>query len=456
MAGGKDVKQLKLGLFIRPCGHHIASWRHPDAQADAGVNFQHFVEMAKIAERGKFDMLFSADSNTAFTGAESALELVHYVAWMEPYSLLTALSQHTKNIGLVCTASTSFDQPFHIARRFATLDIISGGRAGWNVVTSGNPKEAQNFTSVPHLPKVERYRKAKEFVSVVKGLWDSWDEDAFIRDKKSGVFFDRAKMHELNHHGEFYDVRGPLNVARSPQGHPVIVEAGLSEEGRQLAAQTAEVVFCAHDTIESAQAFYADMKARTVACGRMADDIKIMPGLSVIVAPTREQAQAKLQQLQELLHPRLGLALLSARIGHDLMSYDLDKPLPPLPENKVISSRSDMIKSWSKIPGAAGGEPTLRELCQRFAASRGHYAIVGTPDDVADEMQRWLDNSACDGFNFVPSVYPNGLDDFVNMVIPVLQNRGIFRTEYEGPTLRDVLGLRKPVSRYGQSVKAAE
>lgn len=455
MLVGAKRKQLKLGLFIRPCGHHIASWRHPQAQADAGVNFGHFVEMAKTAERGKFDMLFSADSNTAFTGAEAALDLVHYVAWMEPYSLLTALSQHTTNIGLVCTASTSFEQPFHIARRFATLDLISGGRSGWNVVTSGNPKEAQNFSKIPHPPKVERYRRAKEFVRVVKGLWDSWDEDAFLRDKKSGVFFDRAKMHELNHNGEFYDVRGPLNVARSPQGHPVIVEAGLSEDGRQLAAETAEVVFCAHDTIESAKAFYADMKARTVACGREADDIKIMPGLSVVVAETRQAAEAKLQQLQELLHPRLGLALLSARIGHDLMDYELDKPLPPLPENVVISSRSDMIKSWSKTPGAAGGEPTLRELCQRFAASRGHYSIVGTPQDVADEIQRWLDNDACDGFNFVPSIFPTGLDDFVDLVVPELQKRGIFRTQYEGPTLRDVLGLRYPVSRYAER-KAAK
>ena len=293
-------------------------------------------------------------------------------------------------------------------------------------------------------------------MQVVKGLWDSWDEDAFLRDKASGIFFDRSKMHELNHHDEFYDVRGPLNVARSPQGHPVIVEAGLSEEGRQLAAETAEVVFCAHDSIQNAQAFYADMKLRTRACGREADDIKIMPGLSVIVAETSEAAQAKLQQLQDLLHPRLGLALLSARIGHDLMDYELDKPLPPLPENLVISSRSDMIKSWSKVPGASGGEQTLRELCQRFAASRGHYSIIGTPEDVANEMQFGLENGACDGFNFVPSVYPSGLEDFVTMVIPELQKRGIFRREYEGQTLRDNLGLRRPISRYAKTAKAAE
>jgi alkanesulfonate monooxygenase len=449
-------RKMNLGLFIRPCGHHIASWRHPQAHADAGVNFQHFVEMAQTAERGLFDMLFSADSQTAWTGAESAIDRVHYTAWLEPYTLLSTLSAHTKNIGLVCTATTSFEQPFMVARRFATLDHISGGRAGWNVVTSGNDTEAQNFTKVPHLPKKERYRRGREFVDVVRALWDSWDDDAFVRDRESGIFFDRSKMHVLNHHGEYYDVRGPLNVARTPQGQPVIVQAGLSEDGRQLAAETAEVVFAAHDSIESAQEFYADVKGRMKAFGRSPDHLKILPGLSVIVAPTHEEAQAKFQQLQELLHPALGLALLSSRLGHDVSAYALDEPLPPLPENNVISSRSDMIKAWSKEL-IDGKPPTLRQLCQRFAASRGHYSIVGTPKEVVDEMQRWFENGACDGFNFVPSVYPIGLNDFVDLVIPELQRRDLFRTAYEGPMLRDVLGLPKPVSRYAaQAAKAAE
>ncbi len=447
---------MNLGLFIRPCGHHIASWRHPDCHSDAGVNFQHFVEMAQTAERGLFDMLFSADSQTAWTGAPAHIDKVHYVAWLEPYTLLSALSAYTRNIGLVCTATTSFEQPFMIARKFASLDLISGGRAGWNVVTSGNQTEADNFTSVPHLPKIDRYRRAEEFVDVVKALWDSWDDDAFVRDKKSGIFSDRSKMHVLDHHGEFYDVRGPLNVARSPQGHPVIVEAGLSEEGRQLAARTAEAVFCAHDTIESAQEFYADLKGRLPAFGRSTGDLKILPGLSVIVAPSEEEAQAKFRQLQELLHPELGLALLSSRLGHDVTGYGLDEPLPDLPENLAISSRSDMIKAWSREKTAEGRLPTLRELCQRFAASRGHYSIVGTPGQVADEMERWFKSGACDGFNFVPSVYPTGLNDFVDLVIPELQRRNLFRTAYEGPTLRDLLGLSKPVSRYADKPQAAE
>ena len=445
--GESDVttaaRQMKLGLFIRPCGHHIASWRHPRAQADAGVNFQHFVEMAQLAERGLFDMLFSADSQTAWTGAESTIDLVHYVAWIEPWTLLSALASHTKRIGLVCTATTSFDQPFSLARKFASLDVITGGRVGWNVVTSGNETEALNFSATPHLPKVERYKRAREFVEVVRALWDSWDVDAFVRDKAKGVFSDRSKMHVLDHHGDYYDVRGPLNVARSPQGQPVIVQAGASDDGRQLAADTAEVVFTAHNVVETARVFYADVKRRMVEGGRDPDSLKILPGLSIYVAPTHEEAQAKLQELQDLLHPELAVSLLSRRIGHDLSGLPLDEPLPELPENVVISSRSDMILGWSKE-----GKPTLRELAMRFASSRGHFTLVGTPEEVVDVMQHWFETGACDGFNILPPFYLGGLEDFVNMVTPELQKRGLFRTAYEGTTFRDILGIPTPVSRY--------
>jgi FMN-dependent oxidoreductase (nitrilotriacetate monooxygenase family) len=435
--------QMKLGLFVRPCGHHIAGWRHPLTQADAGVNFPHFVEMAQTAERGLFDMLFSADSATVWTAAESAIDRVHYVAWMEPYTLLSALAGFTKNIGLVCTASTSFEQPYSIARKFATLDLITGGRAGWNVVTSGNETEALNFSKVPHLPKAERYRRAREFTDVVRALWDSWDEDAFLRDKENGIFSDRSKMHVLDHHGEFYDVKGPLNVPRSPQGQPVIVQAGASDEGRQIAAETAEVVFTAHDSMKSAQAFYGDVKGRMERCGRNRDHLKILPGLSVIVAPTRAEADAKFQSLQELLHPELGVALLSRRVGFDLTGYPLDEPLPPLPENVVVSSRSEMITSW-----AQNSAPTLREIYTRFASSRGHFSIVGTPKEAADIMEEWFTSGACDGFNVLPPYFPVGLNDFVDLLVPELQRRGLFRTAYEGKTLRENLGLPIPVSRY--------
>jgi FMN-dependent oxidoreductase (nitrilotriacetate monooxygenase family) len=442
------ARTMKLGLFIRPCGHHIAAWRLPQCQADAGVNFPHFVDLARTAERGLFDMLFSADSHTAWTVSESAIERVHYSAWLEPYTLLSALSGYTKNIGLVCTASTSFEQPFSVARKFATLDLISGGRCGWNVVTSGNETEAQNFSRVPHLPKAERYKRGREFVEVVRALWDSWDEDAFLRNKETGVFIDRAKMHELNHHGQFYDVRGPLNVARSPQGQPVIVQAGASDGGRQLAAETAEVVFSAADSIESAREYYSDVKGRMIRLGRWPDSLKVLPGLMVIAAPTRAEADAKFQALQDLLHPELGLALMSRRLGFDLTGYPLDEPLPPLPENKVISSRSDMISAWSKE-----GAPTLRQLYQRFAASRGHSSIVGTPSDVGDFMEEWFTSGACDGFNILPAHYPGGLNEFVDLVVPELQSRGLFRRAYEGKTLRENLGLSRPVSRYASATE---
>ena len=245
----RSGEKIRLGMFLRPCGHHIASWRHPEAQADAGQNFEHFIHLAKTAERGLFDMLFSADSPTVFTADEDGLERSHYVAWIEPFSLLTALASHTKNIGLVCTASTSFEEPYSIARKFASLDLISHGRSGWNAVTTGNPIAAQNYGEEPHLPKAERYRKAREFLDVVLKLWDSWDADAFIRNRETGVFFDRTKMHELNHHGDYYHVRGPLNVPRSPQGRPIVVQAGASDDGRELAAATADVVFTAHETL---------------------------------------------------------------------------------------------------------------------------------------------------------------------------------------------------------------
>jgi FMN-dependent oxidoreductase (nitrilotriacetate monooxygenase family) len=437
-----ERREMKLGMFVRPSGHHIASWRHPRAAADANVNFPHYVEMAKIAERGLFDMLFSADQHTIWTVSEQEVHRVHYSTWFEPVALFSALSAYTKNIGLVSTASTTFEQPYSIARRFATLDLISGGRAGWNVVTSSNETESQNYGLEQHLDRAERYKRSQEFVEVVRGLWDSWDEGAFIRDRESGIYMDRSKMHELNHHGEHFNVRGPLNVARSPQGQPVIVQAGASGEGRELAAKTAEVVFTATDSIDRGREFYGDVKGRMARYGRQPDDMKIMPGLLIFVAPTREEAQAKFQALQDLLHPELGIALLSRRIGFDLSGYPLDEPLPELPENKN-DSRSEMVKDWS-----GKGAPTLREVYQRFAGARGHTSIIGTPTDVADYMQEWVETGASDGFNIVPAYFNDGLIDIVDTVIPELQRRGIFRKAYEGTTLRKNLGLRVPQSRY--------
>ena len=438
-------RQMKLGLFIRPCGHHIAGWRHPRTAADAGVNLQHFIDMAKTAERGLFDMLFSADTNSSWTAEGEGLNRQHYVAWLEPYTLLTALATHTRNIGLVCTASTSFEQPYSVARKFATLDHISGGRAGWNMVTSGNETEALNFSQDEHAPKVERYKRGIEFTHVVRALWDSWDDDAFRRDRESGIFFDWDKMHVLDHKGAYFRVRGPLNVARSPQGHPVIVQAGASDAGRELAAETAEAIFAASREIGHAKAFYADVKGRMGKYGRNPDELKILPGIIVTVAPTEAEAKAKHEALQDLIHPEVGVALLSKRMGHDLTKLPLDEPLPELPRNDVVGSRSDMMLELARRDNL-----TLRQLYKIFAASRGHCAIVGSPGQVADLMEEWVSDNACDGFNVLPPTFPDGLTDFVDLVIPELQRRGLFRTRYEGSTLRDNLGLAKPVSRYAR------
>ena len=286
------------------------------------------IEIAQTAERGLLDMVFCADTHSAFTAHEQGLHRLHYVAWIEPFTMLAALASHTKNIGLVCTASTSFEQPYTVARKFASLDLVSGGRSGWNMVTSGNATEALNFGNEPHKPKDERYRRGKEFVEVVQALWDSWDDDAFFRDKEECLFFDPQKMHTLNHHGEHFDVRGPLNVPRSPQGQPVLVQAGASDDGRELAAQTAEVVFTAHPSIEPAKAFYADLKGRMARYGRNPDHLKIMPGLSITVGRTQDEALEKLAKLDELLHPDVGVSLLSTRMGHDLTGFPIDGPLP--------------------------------------------------------------------------------------------------------------------------------
>ena len=357
------TRQMKLGLFIRPGGHHIACWRHPRAQADAGVNFPHFVEMAQIAERGLFDMLFSADNHTVWTVSESAIDLVHYSNWMEPYTLLSALSGYTKNIGLVCTASTSFEQPYAVARKFATLDLISGGRSGWNVVTSGNETEAQNFSKVPHLPKADRYRRGREFVEVVRGLWDSWDEGAFVRNKETGVFMDRSKMHELNHHGAFYDVRGPLNVARSPQGQPVIVQAGASDDGRQLAAETAEVVFAASDSVEHAREYYADVKGRMVRCGRSPDHLKVLPGLLVVVAPTHAEAEAQVPGLAGAAasRSRRGAAVAAARFRSHRLSARPAVAAAAGEQGDQQPVRHDLVVGEGRHHDPA---PALSALCQ--------------------------------------------------------------------------------------------
>ncbi len=439
-------RQLKLGMFLRPAGHHIAGWRHPDAWADGGLDFAKYVEMARTAERGLFDMMFSADTLSGERYDRETLSHTSYVAWIEPMSLLTALAPMTRHIGLVCTATTTYEEPYTLARRFASLELISGGRAGWNVVTSANDSEALNFGRKTHLPKAERYRRAREFVGVMQGLWDSWDDDAFRFDKASGRFYDPDKRHRIDHEGEFFKVHGPLTVPRSPQGQPVIVQAGASEDGRQLAAETAEVVFCAHQTIETARDFYYDVKGRMPAAGRNPDHLKIMPGLGVMVAPTRQEAQDRWQQLQDLIPPEVGVALLSKYIAWDLRGLDVDGPVPVVPQDRGAPTRSALLSETARAEGL-----TIRQLYQRIAGGRGHFQVVGSPRDIADLMEEWLVTGAADGFNIICPYFPSTLDAFVDLVVPELQRRGIYRTTYEGRTLRENLGLPRPPSRYGAS-----
>ena len=324
------TRQLKLGAFLMAGGHHVAAWRHPETPAEAGLDLRHYKRLAQIAEAAKFDTLFVADS-VAAPRDEIASRMARSV-YFEPLTLLSALSAVTEHIGLIATATTSYNEPYHVARKFASLDHLSGGRAGWNLVTSDNAAEAQNFGRDQHISHAERYSRAREFHQVVTGLWDSWEDDAFIRDKASGAYYDPAKVHVLNHQGEHFRVKGPLNVARSPQGQPVIVQAGSSEIGRDLAAQTAEVVFTAQTSLANAQAFYADLKGRLSQYGRHPDSLKIMPGMFVVVGATEAQAQEKFQTFQQLVEPEVGVALLGRMLGNfDLSEYPLDGPLPVLP-----------------------------------------------------------------------------------------------------------------------------
>ncbi|AEH46303.1 LLM class flavin-dependent oxidoreductase [Parageobacillus thermoglucosidasius] len=433
-------KQMKLGVFLMGTGHHIASWRHPHVQADGCEDFAFFHKIAKIAERGKLDMLFLSDG-LSFNELSHPAELVRF----EPITLLAALSVVTSHIGLAATATTTYNEPFHIARKFSSLDHLSKGRAAWNVVTSYYEDEAKNFSQDAHLDHHLRYERAKEFVEVVKGLWDSWEKDALVRDKQSGVYFDPKKLHPLNHKGKYFSVKGPLNSSRSPQGRPVLIQAGSSEDGINFAAQIADVIFTAQQTLEEAQHFYRKVKKKAAEFGRNPDEVIIMPGVSPYIGNTEQEAREKYEQLQELIVPEIGLAFLSDYLGGiDLSRYSLDDPLPDeIPETNGNKSRRKLI-----IDLARRENLTIGELYKRIAGSRGHRIIFGTPEQIADQLEEWIIHEGADGFNLMFPYYPDGLSEFVDQVIPILQERGLFRKEYEGTTLREHLGLPEPESRY--------
>jgi alkanesulfonate monooxygenase len=444
------TRQLHLGAFMRPVGIHTAWWRYPGAYTDANFNLKHLVDLIQTLERGHFDAFFMADHLAVLNMSMAALRRSATVTSFEPLTLLSALAMVTQRIGLVATASTTFDEPYHIARRFASLDHISNGRAGWNVVTTSNPDAALNFGLDDHVEHDERYRRALEFHEVVTGLWDSFADDAWLRDQQSGLFFDPDKMHVLNHKGEHLSVRGPLNIARPVQGWPVIVQAGASEAGRQLAAQTAEVIFGSSPDIESGRRFYADIKARMRALGRPPEHLKILPAALVIVGRTRNEAGEKKALLDSLVHPDSGVPNLSMRLGVDASGFALDEPLPDIPQSNASHSSRDGLVALARRENL-----TVRQLAQ-IAGSHGGFQIVGTPTDIADTMQEWLETEASDGFNVMFHTVPSGLNEFVDLVVPELQRRGIFRRRYEGTTLREHLGLPRPDNQFFPLSRASE
>jgi len=437
-------RMMKLGLFIEGGGHHMAAWRHPGVAANGRIRIESFMDAARTAERAKFDMVFTADTNASF-GADDVVYWAHSSAAsrLEPVTMLGAVSAVTKHIGLVATMSTTYAEPFSVARFFASLDLISHGRAGWNLVTSLTDAEAKNFGRETHAAHADRYARAREFAQVVLGLWDTWEDDAMVYDKAAGVYFDPDKMHFLNHKGTHFSVRGPLMVQRSPQGRPVIVQAGGSEDGRQLAAETADVIFTVQQDLKASRAFCDDVKGRAGKHGRPPEAIKVLPGVMPVVGRTRDEAKAKYEELQDLILPEIGVRQLSSYIGVDLTQFPIDGPVPEPKETNGEQARVKMIGDMVRRENL-----TIRQLYKRIIGQRAHRVLTGTASDIADALEEWFVAGACDGYNVLPPTFPRDLNDFCEGVIPELRRRGLFRKEYEGATLRENLGLPYPVNRY--------
>ena len=451
MTQQKQPRQLHLGAFFFGVGHHLAAWRHPDVDPTASTTLRTLQDWARQAEAAKFDAVFFADNVGMSDGPADVLTRNALPYPFDPLLLQSALAGVTERIGLVATVSTTYLPPYHLARKFATLDHLSAGRSGWNLVTSGSEFEAKAF-GLPHqLEHAERYKIAHEYVKITKGLWDSWEDDAFIHDKVNNRFFDTDKLHRVAHQGLKFNVQGSLQAPRAPQGYPVLVQAGSSNDGQDLAAATAEVVFTAQQTVEDARAFYTSLKSRLPAYGRTDDDLKIMLGISPFVARSQQEAQEKFEQMQSLIDPVLGLGLLSAFLGHvDLSGYNINAPFPQdLPVTEGWKSRQEL---FAKL--AARENLSIRQLYERVASARGHWTLVGTPEHIADQLEHWFKTGAADGFNVLAPTLPHGLKDFAELVIPELQRRGLFRTEYSGRTLREHLGLSRPAHPQAKATQA--
>ncbi|KQR17424.1 LLM class flavin-dependent oxidoreductase [Cellulomonas sp. Leaf334] len=441
------TRTLHLNAFLMGVGHHEAAWRHPRVDPSRALDVAHYVELGRIAERGRLDSVFFADGLAVGPNVARNTQAV-----FEPITLLTAIAGATSHVGLIATASTSYYEPYLLARAFASLDRISGGRAGWNIVTSGTDAEAANFGLDKVRAHADRYGRATEFLDVALSLWDSWESDAIRLDPSSGVFADAAKVHRTDHVGEHFRVAGPLNVPGSPQGRPLLVQAGSSEAGKAFAAQYAEAVFTAQRTLAEGQAFYADLKGRLAAYGRRPQDLAVLPGIVPFIAPTTDEARALELEFTDLISPDYALRQLSGMLGVDLTDHPLDAPLPPIPPVESIEGNKSRFQLVRDL--AEGENLTVRELIGRLGGGRGHRTFAGTPTEVADEIQTWFEQGAADGFNIMPPYLPGGLDVFVDTVVPILQDRGLFRREYEGSTLRENLGLSPHVNRH--SVPVAE
>ena len=442
------TRQLHLNAFLMSTGHHEASWRLPESDPHSGTDIAHFVKLAQTAERGKLDSIFFADSPVLWGNVGKRPS-----GGLEPTVLLAALAVATERIGLIATASTSYNSPYNLARRFASIDHISGGRAGWNVVTTAGADAARNFGLDAQPLHDDRYARAAEFLDVAAKLWDSWDDDAVVADKDAGVWGDQARVRPVEHTGRYFSVRGPLDIPRSPQGRPVIVQAGSSENGKDLAARYAEAVFTAHQTLADAQAFYADLKARTAAVGRDPEGIKILPGIVPVIAATEAEALRRERELDELIRPEYARNELAGVLGLSPEDLQLDRTLPDdLPGEDAIEgakSRYTLIVELARRENL-----TVRQLIGRLGGGRGHRTFAGTPEQVADAIQSWFEAGAADGFNIMPPTLPGGLDTFVDDVVPILQRRGLFRTDYSGTTLREHYGLPRPASVHDEAASA--
>jgi FMN-dependent oxidoreductase (nitrilotriacetate monooxygenase family) len=442
------TRTLHLNAFLMGVGHHEAAWRHPRTSEHQVLDVAHFVRLGQIAERGKLDSVFFADGLAIGPNIRRNTQAI-----FEPITLLSAIAGGTSKVGLIATASTGYNHPYSLARAFASLEHISGGRAGWNIVTSGQAQEALNFglDSIPD--HAGRYRRAQEFVDVVNKLWDSWDDDAVVLDVDNAIFADPGRVHAINHVGEAFKVQGPLNSPRSPQGRPVLVQAGSSEDGKDLAARYAEVVFTAQRTIAEGQDFYRDLKHRLPRFGRSADDLQILPGIVPFIGSTEREARELEREFTDLISPDYALGQLSNFFNVDLTGLPLDSKLPALPPESEIQghkSRSTLVRQL-----AANEDLTIRELIGRLGGGRGHRSIAGTPEQIADDLVAWVDAGAADGFNVMPPYLPGGLEDFVDHVVPILQARGRFRNDYTATTLRGHYGIELPTGSVAKEPAAA-